>query len=183
MLILGHQAQVDSSGIMCRMNAALASVTLRRITPTNRSAIESLSVTAEQQNYVDGVAESLLEAANTPDARPWYRAAYLGDVPVGFVMLVDGIPDGHPVYLGPYFLWRLLVDLRYQGQGHGSQILDQVVDYVRTRPCAERLLTSAVPGERSPVGFYLKYGFRLTGEVDDGEAVMELPLSPITPMA
>ncbi|MBB4909282.1 hypothetical protein FHR82_005540, partial [Actinophytocola algeriensis] len=33
-----------------------------------------------------------------------------------------------------------------------------------------------VPGENSPEAFYLKLGFRLTGEVDDGELVGELEL-------
>ena len=91
-------------------------------------------------------------------------------------MLSDGIPPGHPEYLGPYFLWRLLIDARWQGRGLGSAVLDLVVESLRTRPGAETLLTSVVPGPRSPTGFYLRYGFSLTGQVFDGEQVLELPL-------
>jgi diamine N-acetyltransferase len=36
------------------------------------------------------------------------------------------------------------------------------------------LFTSFVPGDGSPVGFYLKYGFVPTGEVFDDEPVLEL---------
>ncbi len=43
-----------------------------------------------------------------------------GDEPVGFVMISDGITVVNPEYLGPYFLWRLLIDQRYQGRGYGA---------------------------------------------------------------
>jgi hypothetical protein len=33
-----------------------------------------------------------------------------------------------------------------------------------------------VQGEGSPEGFYRRLGFELTGEMDEGEAVMKLPL-------
>ena len=91
-------------------------------------------------------------------------------------MISDGIPDGHPEYLGPYYLWRLLVDADRQGQGFGAAALDIVADYVRGRPHAEKLLTSVVPGPASPIGPYLHYGFAQTGQVFDGEDVLELSL-------
>ncbi|MGI8692093.1 MAG: hypothetical protein ACR2JK_04230 [Geodermatophilaceae bacterium] len=52
--------------------------------------------------------------------------------------------------------------------------------YVRQRPGAEILPTSTTPGEGNPTSFYPRYGFRLTGEVFDGEAVLELDLSGVT---
>jgi hypothetical protein len=91
--------------------------------------------------------------------------------------LSDNIPPGHPEYLGPYFLWRLLIDARWQHRGYGRAALDLIVSYLGTRPHADRLVTSVVPGDGSPVGFYLKYGFVTTGEVDDGELVLELFLT------
>ena len=51
-----------------------------------------------------------------------------------------------------------------------------MVDYVRTRPQAEALLTSVVPGPDSPLGFYLRYGFARTGQEFDGEDVLEFRL-------
>ena len=150
---------------------------LREITPSDRAVVAALTVTAEQSDYVAGVAESLVEADETPDACPWYRAIYDGDLPVGFVMISDGIPADHPEYLGPYYLWRLLVDHRYQGRGYGSGALALVVDYLVThRPDARVLITSTVQGPRSPIGFYLGQGFRDTGTVHDDERVLELDL-------
>ena len=115
---------------------------LREITSANRTAVEALAVTAVQADYVTGVAESLVEAAETPDARPWYRAVYLDDNPVGFVMISDRITVANPDYLGPYYLWRLLIEQRYQRRGYGSAALDLVVEHVRTRTDARVLITS-----------------------------------------
>lgn len=156
------------------MAHTLEHVSLREITDANRLAVGLLAVTRDQENYVAGVGESLVEAAATPAACPWYRAVYAGREPVGFVMLSDGIPDGHPEYPGPYFLWRLLIDARWQGRGLGTAALDLSLDHLRTRPGFAALLTSVVPGPNSPVGFYLRYGFVRTGEVFDGEDVLEL---------
>jgi diamine N-acetyltransferase len=154
-------------------------VTLREITGANRGDIEQLTVTPEQSDYVASNAESLIEAADTPDACPWYRGVYVGDTPVGFVMISDGIPPARTEYLGPYYLWRLMIDTRWQGRGYGSAALDLVVEHLRTRPDADRLLSSLVPGTvGSPREFYLGYGFRLTGEWHDGEEVTELLLPP-----
>jgi diamine N-acetyltransferase len=152
-------------------------LTLREITAENRAQVEALAVTEAQESFVAGVAESIVEAAETPNARPWYRAIYAGETPVGFVMLSDNIPPEYTEYIGPYFLWRLLIDVRWQRRGYGRAALDLIVSYVRTRPNAERLFTSAVPGDGSPLDFYVKYGFVLTGDVDDnGEVILELAL-------
>lgn len=161
--------------------APTPTVTLREITDDNRAAVEALAVTSEQSSYVAGVAESLAEASQYPDAKPWYRAVYADETPVGFVMISDGITVTNPDYLGPYYLWRLLVDSRFQGHGYGTRALELVVAYVRTRPDARVLLTSHVVGPRSPRSFYLRYGFRATDRVHDGEPVLELDIATSRP--
>lgn len=152
------------------------SVSLQEITSDNRRAVEELRVAAGQETFVDGVVLSLAEAARTPQARPWLRAVYAGQEPVGFVMLGDDVPPGNPVIPWRYYLWRMLIDARYQGRGYGRAALDLVVGYLRTRPGADALITSVVPGAGSPKGFYLRYGFESTGEMFDHEEVLRLPL-------
>jgi diamine N-acetyltransferase len=154
----------------------MTSVTLREITPANRALVEALRVTPAQASFVDGVASSLREAEATPTSRPWLRAVYAGDDPVGFVMIGDDVPPGDPVIPWRYYLWRMLIDHRYQGHGHGRAALDLVVEYLRTRPGADVLVTSIVPGDGSPLGFYLAYGFEPTGEWFDHEQVLALRL-------
>lgn len=154
----------------------MASVTLREITPENRALVEALQVTPAQESFVDGVARSLDEAAAAPLSRPWCRAVYAGDDPVGFVMLGDDVPPGDPAIPWRYYLWRMLVDHRHQGHGHGRAALDLVTEYVRTRPGGDALVTSIVPGPGSPLGFYVAYGFEETGEWFDHEQVLRLRL-------
>jgi diamine N-acetyltransferase len=163
------------------MTSLVPGVHLREITASNRAQVEALTVTDQQSEYVDGVAESLAEALEHPDAMPWYRAVHDGDTPVGFVMISDGISVDNPAYLGPYYLWRLLVDVRYQGRGYGAAALALVVERLRTRPDARVLLTSVSnggDGPASPLGFYLRQGFRPTGQFHEGEIVLELELQP-----
>ncbi|HET7902857.1 MAG TPA: GNAT family N-acetyltransferase [Candidatus Nanopelagicales bacterium] len=159
------------------MDDADGRVSLREITDANRDAVAALRVSQEQTHYVASVARSYVDAAENPDAQPWMRGVYVGDVPAGFVLLADGVDVAHPDFAGPYYLWRLLVDERYQGRGIGTAALDLTVAHVREHPDARTLRSSVVPGgERSPLPFYLGYGFVLTGELLDGEELIELRL-------
>ena len=151
-------------------------VTLREITTANRALVEALRVSPAQEGFVDGVSQSLAEAAATPTSRPWYRAVYAGETPVGFVMLADDVPPGDPDIPWRYYLWRMLIDHRHQGRGLGRAALDQVRLYLDTRPGADELVTSVVPGPGSPLGFYLGYGFEPTGDWFDHEQVLRLEL-------
>jgi diamine N-acetyltransferase len=155
----------------------MTEVTLRPITEENRAAVVALDVTDAQHNYVADVAQSLADAEQYPQAMPWYRAVYAGDEPVGFVMISDNAPTDDPEILGPYFLWRLLIDARHQGRGYGRATIERIVEYVRTRPGAEELLTSVAAAEEgSPKGFYLGLGFIDTSTDHEGERVLRLPL-------
>lgn len=150
-----------------------AAVRLAEITGENHDAVCALRVRPGQERFVASVAKSLQDAATTPEAEPWYRAVYLGDEPVGFVMLSWDVPPGRPGILGPYYLWRLLVDGRHQGRGIGRAVLEEVVSLVRADG-ATALLTSHQPGDDGPGAFYRKFGFTPTGEIDDGEIVVRL---------
>jgi GNAT superfamily N-acetyltransferase len=153
-------------------------IQLREITDDNREAVCALRVRGRQKRFVASVSRSLRDAAKAPKANPWYRAVYCGDEPVGFVMLSWNPPKGR--YRGRHFLWRLLVDKRYQRRGIGRAVLTQLVDLVRADGGTE-LLTSYEPGEGEPWPFYQRFGFRPTGETDDGEIVLRLALPrPVT---
>jgi diamine N-acetyltransferase len=146
-------------------------VHLREITDDNRDAVRALRVRRDQKQFVASVSQSLEEAAEKPETNPWYRALYSGDEPVGFVMLSWRPPAG--LYKGRHFIWRLLVDKRYQGRGIGREALTQIADLVRADGATE-LLTSYEPGDGEPWPFYRKFGFEPTGEIDDGEIVLRL---------
>ncbi len=137
----------------------------------------ALQLRQGQDRFVAPVAQSLDDARQHPEARPWVRLVLVDGEPAGFVMLSwDVVPDPPRVY-GPWFLWRLLVDGRRQGGGVGRAIIDRLAAIVREQGGRE-LLTSCVPGPDGPEGFYLRLGFEPTGEVDpDGEILLRLPVA------
>src|SRR5687768_1905712 len=100
-------------------------VSLREITAENRPQVEALQVAPAQQHFVDGVRPSLVEAAAHPELRPWCRAVYADELPVGFVMLADDVPPGNETIPWRYYLWRMLIDERYQRRGYGRAALAQ----------------------------------------------------------
>lgn len=171
----GPRVGPDGTAAGCRKRCGMRSpgVHLREITDDNRDAVRALRVRQDQKQFVASVSKSLKEAAKTPEANPWYRAVYRGDEPVGFVMLSWKPPTGP--FKGRHFLWRLLIDKRYQKRGIGREALAQVIELVRADGATE-LLTSYSPGDGEPWPFYQKLGFEPTGEIDDGEIVLRLAL-------
>jgi diamine N-acetyltransferase len=143
-------------------------VTLREITADTVRTICDLSVTENQTQFVAPNSVSIAQAYFNKYA--WFRAIYADETPVGFIMLYDDTEKPE------YFLWRLMVDQRYQGRGFGRRALEILIDYVKTRPNATELMTSIHQAEGSPQGFYERLGFRLTGEKEEDEALMRLPL-------
>ena len=134
----------------------------------DRAAVMGLRRGPGQDQYLNSMEEIFAEAGEEQRAipHPWaVHDAQTGAL-AGFAMISDNIPQ--PMdddLIGPYFLWKLLIDPRCQGRGYGAATLDAVVDYLRTRPGAGVLYTSCADGPGSPRGFYLRYGFIDTGRV------------------
>ena len=82
----------------------MAHVTLREISPDIEDAVLALRVSPAQEQFVTGVARSLIDAAAEPEAHPWIRAIVADDTPVGFAMVSwDVVPVPGKLW-GPYFL-------------------------------------------------------------------------------
>jgi len=157
---------------------ANVTISLRQITNDNIELVLALRTTRDQERFVSSVADSLAEAAQVPQANPWFRAVYADDRPVGFVMLAWNV-EPQPGIIGPWFLWKLLIDHHHQRLGYGREVMRQVVELVQGQGATE-LLTSFTPGDGSPARFYELLGFVPTGDVDDeGEMLASLPLGGV----
>ncbi len=154
--------------------AARAVVLLREVTAQTVRAVTDLRVSTLQQSYVASNAVSIAQAYFHPEA--WFRAVYVDDTPVGFAMLEDPTLLTDRIGHAQVGLWRFMIDERHQGRGYGRAALGLLIEHVRTRPGQTKLRTSCVPGPHSPIAFYERCGFRRTGELDDAEEVLELPL-------
>jgi len=160
-------------------------ITLREIeTDAQRDAALAIERAPGQERFVSSVEDSFRDAVVDARARPRSWTVNDGDDVVGFVMISDGIPAEElaaaPDLVGPYYLWRLLIDKRRQRRGYGTAALDAIVAYLRDRPGADVLYTSVGRGEGSPQPFYERYGFVATGRIVEDELVLRLDLPRAT---
>jgi diamine N-acetyltransferase len=104
-------------------------VELREVTRENLRDVLRLKVAPEQEHFVADNAVSIAQAHFYPETA-WFRAIYADETPVGFLMLSDNTSQPR------YYLWRLMLDARYQKLGFAKKALELLFDYVRTRPGA-----------------------------------------------
>ena len=147
-------------------------VVLRPFTEENRPALEALRVATAQRAFVSSVTDSLAEAERYADANPLVFGLYDRETPVGFVMIADEVDD--PDYIA-HFLWKLLIDERFQRRGFGTAALDLVAAYFRSKG-VPTMWTSAGEGEGSPIPFYERYGFVRDGVDEDDDGSREIML-------
>jgi diamine N-acetyltransferase len=143
-------------------------VSLREVTAETVRAICSLHVSKDQEQFVAPNAVSIAQAHFSREA--WFRGVYAGETPIGFVML-EQIPEK-----GSYFLWRFMIDEKYQKKGYGKKALQRVIEHVRSMPSADELTLSYHKAPGSPQPFYEKLGFSDTGKMMDDEYEMTLKI-------
>ncbi|GAA3390556.1 GNAT family N-acetyltransferase [Cryptosporangium minutisporangium] len=149
---------------------------LQQITPSNYEAALALTVRPDQEDLVAPVIRSLAEAYVYRD-NAWPRLIYDGPRLVGFVMAfldLPWAPDRNPDDRRSG-LWRLNIAGDAQGNGYGRFAVDAVCAEIRRRG-GTRAYVTWEPRDGGPGPFYLKLGFRLTGEQSDGETVAVVDL-------
>jgi diamine N-acetyltransferase len=162
----------------------MTAVVLRDVvTDEDRAAVMGLSRGPGQERYLGSMASHFEDAIDDAHACPrmWSVHDATSGQLVGFAMISDDIPAetlaARDDTVGPYYLWRLLIDHRWQGRGYGRATIDAVADYVRAKPNGQVLLTSCKAGDGSPQPFYLHYGFTKTGTVMWDEDLLSLDLT------
>lgn len=145
-------------------------VVLREVSDDNVQAVIDLRVASDQEHLVAPNVKSLAQAFAASNA--WVRAVYVGDEPVGFIMLSDDSAQPR------YYVWRFMIDRAHQGRGYGKDAMELVHDYVRTRPGGDRVYLSYVPDDKGPEGFYKSLGYVDTGRVEGGEVEAVKTLQP-----
>jgi diamine N-acetyltransferase len=151
------------------------------VTDLDRAAVLGLCRAPGQERFLGSMESHFEDAEAEPRAMPRMWSVHDGDQLIGFVMISDNIEDLGDDLIGPYYLWRLLIDQAFQGRGYGAATIDAVVAYLHTRPNAHVLWTSCGKGEGGPLPFYLRYGFTLVGDAqfedDEPEHLLRLDLT------
>lgn len=161
-----------------------STLTYREITEDNWRAVANLSLKPGQTGNLAPNVWSLCEAAYSKDA--WVRAIYADETLVGMLMMAIWDPDE------AYYIWRFMIDGRYQGLGYGQRGVEFAIAHIRQHnPRAKTLGVMSTPPEGktsenplkivkpkdSPFEFYRKMGFRQTEPPDeDGEIMMSIDL-------
>jgi histidinol dehydrogenase len=178
-LAYGEGLQAHARAAEMRLDGAaprpepLGEFNVRAVDAGNAEALMALAVAPGQRQFVANVAGSLAQAAYEPAGRP--LGLYSGELPVGFLLLYDARLDKKSP-AEQLYIWRLMVDARYQRLGFGRRALQWVIEEARRLGLSEVGLSHVMqPGHAGPL--YLKFGFTYTGIIEDGEHKMLLSLN------
>jgi diamine N-acetyltransferase len=129
-----------------------------------------LTLLPEQNQFVAPNGVTMAEAPFEPGSEVY--GLWSGETAVGLVALIDfGHPDAilldgdDPTGL---YVWRLFVDQRFQGQGHGTTALN--FSKARMKELARSaLFITALDEPGSAIPLYEREGFVRTGRIVEGE--------------
>jgi diamine N-acetyltransferase len=144
-------------------------ISLRPVTRENWLACVRLQVHPEQHDLVAPNVYSIAQSKFYPDAE--MRGIYADETLVGFVMW--GEAEEHP---GETWIWRLMVDARYQGRGHAHIAMQMLMDRWRAEG-VKAVALSYAPRNAQAAQLYERLGFRPTGAVEHGEVVVRKVLN------
>lgn len=145
-------------------------ITLQPITKENWFASTKLHVRPDQASYVAANVYSIAQAQWYPEWEP--LAIYDGETMVGFVM--HGVDEEIPAR---QWIIRMMIDQAHQGRGYGRAAMVKVIERLTARPGCEEIRLSFVPGNEGALALYRSLGFVETGEEEDGELIMALPVN------
>ena len=127
-----------------------------------------LTVSEAQNAYVSNSDRILARAWAYRNHRSKVFVIYNEDTPVGMVLYYDW-EEGKA-----YDLSQLFIDHRYQGNGYGREASKQILQMMKADGKYDRVVLCYIEGNDSAKQMYESLGFRLTGESDGNEIVMEL---------
>lgn len=165
-------------------------ITLEKITYKNYIDVcWRLKVSRKQKNFVasnnNSLAEAYVALTNGGTALPF--AICNNKKPIGFLMIGYSVveeeieEDDDPKFIEmarkSYFIWRFMIDKRYQGKGYGRKAMQLALDYVRTLPCgpAESIWLSYEPENEVAKKLYSSFGFVEFPEFYHGKEGEEIP--------
>lgn len=143
----------------------------------------SLKVTPYQRDFVADNAISFAEAyaAERHGTKTECFVAYEENHPIGFASIAFGTirAKGEKKWMrNSYCLRRLMIDMDYQNQGFGKELLEAMIKWCKAFPFGESntIYTSCDVTNKKTISFYKKSGFILTDDYIDGEIVLRKDL-------
>lgn len=155
-------------------------IDFKNITDDNFEECIKLEPKAEQRKFVATNISSLAEAyvaLTNKECLPLPYAIYDNDIMVGFIMLSYN-KAGSENSENTYWVWRLMIDKKYQGKGYGKEAMVKALELIRTFRYgkASTVYLSYEPENIVAKTLYASFGFEETGEIEYGEAKAKLIL-------
>ena len=146
-------------------------VELRIITEENFIDAFNLKLGPGQEKYVSHPIRSLAQAyVYRNQCQPF--GIYAEDKMIGYVMVIYDydIPE--------YDIWHMMIDESMQGRGYGSEALERVIEYIRTKPFGDSDRVALTCNKNNLIArkLYESKGFSATGVEDEDEIEMVIML-------
>jgi N-acetyltransferase len=154
-----------------------AQIELVTITEDNLSSILRLEAGANGLRMVATNGNSIAQATYNKNARQYgIQQKAQGDQPalmIGYLLLWDpSLYEQTEEATDQLYVWRLMIDFRYQGRGFGTQALRAVQAMAKNMKGINKVTLSHQLLEHNPKPFYESLGFVSTGIIEDEEEKM-----------
>jgi diamine N-acetyltransferase len=155
-------------------------IELRKITGDNFNECIKLETNEEQKNFVASNIRSLAQAyvaLTNNECIPMPYAIYANDIMVGFIMLSYNEADSSNDE-NTYWVWRFMIDKRYQGKGYGKETMEKAIELIRTSPYGKvsTVFLSYEPENEVAKTLYASFGFVETGKIEYDQLIAKLIL-------
>ena len=139
-------------------------VELREITEDNFIDAFNLELALRQEEFVSHPIRSLAQAyVYRNQCQPF--GIYAFGKMVGYVLVIYDydVPE--------YDIWHMMIDRAEQGNGYGSKALDQVIEYIKTKPFGDSSRVALTCNKQNHIAreLYETKGFSATGYEDEDE--------------
>lgn len=144
-------------------------IVLRAITKDNWETAAGLNVRDDQADFVTPNVWSIAESKFYAPLQP--TAIYDGGTMVGFLMFGRDPQDGQ------FWLYRFMIDTRYQRRGYGRAALQRLIDLLRRTPNSPELNVGYNANNSAAEALYLSVGFKKSGVAPWGELTAKFILA------
>ncbi|HEM5230918.1 TPA: GNAT family N-acetyltransferase [Streptococcus suis] len=144
-------------------------IRLELVNKDNFDQVLDLEVAPKDQRRVASVEYSLAQAwLYREDGHLLPYAVKSGQKVVGFVLL--SIQEDKS-----YYVWRLLIDKKYQNRGHGKEVIRQILVLAKEDTLCQKVTMNYVIGNHKMRYILEKLGFQFIG-LEGQEMKMELSI-------
>jgi len=132
-------------------------ISLREVTAENWYACCQLSMAEEQEQFVEPNSVSIAQSKYETTLQ--LRAIYLRQDLVGFLMY-----NTEPEELGGHWIYRLMIDKRYQRKGIAKHAMRLIIDEMTTSLDCKRIVAGYKPDNTAAGALYASLGFEDRGD-------------------